>query len=765
MAQKRRRKTRRRGNRVVLSGHVIGAVYIIFSVLGFLNLGYLGTLMVNVLRLGVGDTYKAGFILLAVLGVCLLLRGESPKIDPKKAAGLFIGWSGLLVMLSALFFSRLDLHARFVSITWQYLAADLVSSTAGTAVGGGLIGSLLYTLTYFLVSQLGSYLAADILMFIGICMLLGCSVQDLIEAFGRRSYSVVLFLENAVAKVASGLKKLLPAFCGLRKKGAEVFGEYMHDDSEPGEDGGDDVEEEVPLSGDSGDSAGEVLVEVSEPVPSPADDDGEDDDNDESDFAESTPVDSNYQLPPPDLLTDGQDTDQSSEQAVIRKNRKILIQTLESFGVKAELKNVMLGPAVTRYELHPAIGVKVSKIVNLTDDLALALAAKDIRIEAPIPGKPLIGIEVPNQNVATVAYKTIITEFRKQKGKRKPLEVPLGHNVSGMLETADLAKMPHLLIAGSTGSGKSVAINVIITSLLMNCRPETVRLMMVDPKKVELGIYKDIPHLLVPVITEPRKAARSLEKVVARMEERYERFAENDVRNITGYNQLIERRNVSEGTKVPGMPYIVVVVDELADLMMTTGGSVQDQIVRIAQMGRAAGIHMILATQRPSVDVITGLIKANVPSRMAFAVSSGTDSRTILDGNGAEKLLGRGDMLFMPVGQNKPVRIQGAFISDGDVANVVDFVARQRSTAFDRTMEVTDEEIEQEDHSDDVDELFDDVVKFIAAEGKCSISMLQRHFSIGYNRSARIVDELEARGMIGRQEGARPREVYVGKNE
>lgn len=754
MAQKRR-KTRRKKNGIVLSEHVIGAIYILFAVLGFLGMGYLGVLLSNFLRLFVGDTYKVGFILMIIFGCCLLLTGKTPKLDKKRVCGLFICWSGILVMFSALMFARLDLHARFVSITWQYLAADLTSSTLGTTVGGGLVGAFLYTLTYFLTAQLGSYLAADILCFLGLCMMLNLSAQDLIDAFGQMSYVVVCCLKNAAAWLFRKIKEILPQiFAGkdkLYEKSSDILKNYVQTEERRSD--------AIFDQDDKSDDETEIIEK--EKCDSTSDSQNEED----LEFSEETFDDSDYKLPSIDLLTDGKDADQSSEQRAIRKNKDILIQTLESFGVKAELKNIMLGPAVTRYELHPAIGVKVSKIVNLADDLALALAAKDIRIEAPIPGKPLIGIEVPNQNVATVAYKTIITEFKRRKGKRKPLEVPLGHNVSGNLETADLAKMPHLLIAGSTGSGKSVAINVIITSLLMNCRPETVKLMMVDPKKVELGIYKDIPHLLVPVITEPRKAARSLEKVVARMEERYERFAEKDVRNISGYNQMIEQENAGDGGKRPLMPYIVVVVDELADLMMTTGGSVQDQIVRIAQMGRAAGIHMILATQRPSVDVITGLIKANVPSRMAFAVSSGTDSRTILDGNGAEKLLGRGDMLFMPVGQNKPTRIQGAFISDEDVANVVEFVSDQRSTAFDKTMEVSDEEIEQEKRENDVDELFDDVVKFIAVEGKCSISLLQRHFSIGYNRSARIVDELEARGIVGKQEGAKPREVYVKSEE
>ena len=394
--------------------------------------------------------------------------------------------------------------------------------------------------------------------------------------------------------------------------------------------------------------------------------------------------------------------------------------------------------------------------------MALALAAKDIRIEAPIPGKSLIGIEVPNKKVATISFKDIISSQKKDSSK--PLEVPIGRDVSGSLITADLAKMPHLLIAGSTGSGKSVAINGIITSLLMNCPPDEVKLMLVDPKKVELGVYNGIPHLLTPVVTDPKKASRALHKLVSEMERRYELFANTGQRNISGYNAMIQRQNHDNNSKEPLMPYIVAIVDELSDLMMVASNEVEDAIIRLAQMARAAGIHMILATQRPSVDVITGLIKANVPSRMAFAVSSGTDSRTIIDQSGAEKLLGRGDMLFLPMGMNKPVRVQGAFISDSDVENVVNFVREQLPAEYDESMEVSDEELQHEADGEAEDELFGEAVEFVRQEQKCSVSMLQRRFRIGYNRSARIVDEMEKRGIVGPQEGSKPRKVYRQDN-
>ncbi len=471
--------------------------------------------------------------------------------------------------------------------------------------------------------------------------------------------------------------------------------------------------------------------------------------------------DNDYQLPPVSLLSQVKATDQQEDLNNIKKNTKTLQQTLKSFGVDATVENVNLGPSVTKYELRPAVGVKVSRITHLADDLALALAAKDIRIEAPIPGKSLIGIEVPNQQIATVGFRDMV---ENAPSNDNPMEVPLGRSVTGDIKMADLTKMPHLLIAGATGSGKSVAINVIITSILLKAKPHQVKMLMIDPKKVELSVYNGIPHLLSPVVSEPKKAARALGKVVAEMERRYELFAKFGVRNLDGYNKLVKQQNDDHPDEVQAnLPLILVIVDELADLMMTVSHDVEDAIVRIAQMGRAAGIHMILATQRPSVDVITGLIKANVPSRIAFAVSSGVDSRTIIDTNGAEKLLGRGDMLFEPIDQNKPVRIQGAFISDHDVESVVDFIKNERAAEYDDNMVVTDNEIEQEEQAEEEDELFPEALDFVVDQQKASTSLIQRRFRIGYNRAARIIDDMEQRGFIGPANGSKPREVYKQK--
>jgi S-DNA-T family DNA segregation ATPase FtsK/SpoIIIE len=448
------------------------------------------------------------------------------------------------------------------------------------------------------------------------------------------------------------------------------------------------------------------------------------------------------------------------DHANIYANARKLEKTFQSFGVRAKVTQVHLGPAVTKYEVYPDVGVKVSKIVSLSDDLALALAAKDIRIEAPIPGKSAIGIEVPNEEIATVSLREVLEAIDHYKQEAKLL-IPLGRDISGEVVVAELNKMPHLLIAGATGSGKSVCINGIVISLLMRTKPHEVKLMMIDPKMVELSVYNGIPHLLTPVVTDPKKASQALKKVVQEMERRYELFSHTGTRNIEGYNEHIQRHNQEAKEKQPLLPYIVVIIDELADLMMVASSDVEDSITRLAQMARAAGIHLIIATQRPSVDVITGVIKANIPSRIAFSVSSQTDSRTILDMGGAEKLLGRGDMLFLPMGASKPVRVQGAFVSDQEVEEVVDFVVSQQKAQYYEEMMVSEESNDTEFD----DELYEEAVRLVVEMQSASVSMLQRRFRIGYNRAARLIDAMEARGVVGPYEGSKPRAVLVSKED
>ncbi len=467
-----------------------------------------------------------------------------------------------------------------------------------------------------------------------------------------------------------------------------------------------------------------------------------------------------YQKPPIELLHNNPDLGKSGNSSSLNDNARKLEETLASFGVGAKVVDVAMGPSVTRYELQPDQGVKVSKIVNLADDIALNLAANGIRIEAPIPGKSAVGIEVPNKDVTSVFLREVLDtdEFEHFPSK---VAFGLGKDISGKVIVTDIARMPHLLIAGATGSGKSVCVNTLITSILYKSSPEDVKLLMIDPKVVELSIYNGIPHLLIPVVTDPKKAASALNWAVQEMLERYKLFAAANVRDIKGYNKAVLTNE--DGLKK--LPQIVIIVDELADLMVAAAGEVEEAICRLAQMARAAGLHLIIATQRPSVDVITGLIKANIPSRIAFNVSSGTDSRTIIDMNGAEKLLGKGDMLFYPVGLQKPVRIQGAFVSDKEVENIVTFLKTKKKEEYDqKIMMQLDRAVSEKDApSSDYDEIFEEVLDHIVDKQKASASMIQRRFRVGYNRAARILDQLYDAGYVGEEEGSKPRKVLLNK--
>ena len=473
--------------------------------------------------------------------------------------------------------------------------------------------------------------------------------------------------------------------------------------------------------------------------------------------------DENYEYPPVEILGKSSKKSTRTGAKALTEKATQLQRTLHSFGVSAKVENIAVGPAITRYELKPAEGVRVSKIANLADDIALNLAAESIRIEAPIPGKQAVGIEIPNKEKESVPLRDVIEsqEFADNKSK---LTVALGKDVAGNVVLADIAKMPHVLIAGSTGSGKSVCINTIITSFIYNAKPSEVKLVMVDPKVVELSVYNGIPHLLIPVVTDPRKAAGALAWAVQEMDNRYNLFAQKGVRDLKGYNSAIENDEEGSGK----LPQIVIIIDELADLMMVAAKEVEESICRLAQKARAAGMHLVIATQRPSVDVITGLIKANVPSRIAFAVSSQIDSRTILDSVGAEKLLGKGDMLFYPVGSSKPTRVQGAFVSDGEVEKIVDFVKSNGVATYNEDIleeieksNKSEGQIEQESEDDDADPFLMDAIEIVIEVGQASASFIQRKFKVGYARAARIIDQMEARGIISGYEGSKPRQVLI----
>ena len=477
-----------------------------------------------------------------------------------------------------------------------------------------------------------------------------------------------------------------------------------------------------------------------------------------------------YQFPPVSMLEEGKPADEGDVTKELQSNGQTLVDTLKSFGVQAKIVDISRGPAVTRYELQPAAGVKISKITNLADDIAMNLAASGVRIEAPIPGKAAIGIEIPNKTVSVVRMRSLIESNNFVMAKSR-LTVVLGRDIAGNATVTDLAKMPHLLIAGSTGSGKSVCINTLIVSLLYKSTPDEVKFLMVDPKVVELGIYNGIPHLLVPVVTDPRKAAGALSWAVSEMLHRYKLFAENNVRDLAGYNRLAETpdHTDAEGNPIEKLPQIVIIIDELADLMMAAPNEVEDAICRLAQMARAAGMHLVIATQRPSVDVITGIIKANIPSRIAFAVSSQVDSRTILDMGGAEKLLGRGDMLFAPVGSQKPIRIQGCFVSDSEIESVVNFVKESSGGGYDQG--VMDEiernavsDFKKEDRGEkesSTDPMMMDAIKCVVEEGQASVSLLQRRLRLGYARAGRLIDQMADMGIVSERDGSKPRKVLL----
>lgn len=739
--------------------NVIGGVVAILALLGLFQAGIVGTLMINIAKLFVGSLYPVFLLVGIVVGVFLAGFSRFPKIPAKYTWGTALILLGVLLWLTLIEYIQAAQPVDFINFNWQKLVDDVVSSNSDSNIGGGILATIVFYLAHVLFGKIGTGIVASLIILIGGFILFDISFAKIF--MGLRT--CLTFIKTRAAAIRQQTDQKRSKKTAKQPSSAtaanhpQTVEQPQNDDSEPNKLSASAITiSGMPVT----DEAKQSRKPVSKPTP-PKESEKADDSADVN--LVDVKEDDAYKLPTTDLLTQIPQDDQSSELQSIDHNAQVLQKTLDSFGVKAEIKHVSLGPSVTKYELHPDIGVKVSRIVNLADDIALALAAKDIRIEAPIPGKSLIGIEVPNRKIATVSFRDVVEHQPDNHGH--VLQVPLGKDVNGNVITADLTKMPHLLIAGSTGSGKSVAINGIITSILLHAKPSQVKLMLIDPKKVELGVYNGIPHLLSPVVSEPKKAARALQKVVSEMENRYELFAKFGQRKISTYNDFVAKNNRENDTKIQPMPYIVVIVDELADLMMTVSNDVEAAIIRLAQMGRAAGIHMILATQRPSVDVITGLIKANVPSRIAFAVSSGIDSRTIIDTNGAEKLLGRGDMLFLPIDSNTPIRVQGAFIPDKDVSRVVKFITDQQSADYDESMMVSDEEIKEEDQEDSEDDLFNDALAFVVDQQKASTSLLQRHFRIGYNRAARLIDDLEKRGYIGPQDGSRPRQVYKEKQE
>lgn len=763
-----RKRSRRKKSRFPIE--LTGIILIFINILAIGRFGAVGILMGDILRLFVGETYLLISALLIGLGIYYVLNGSRPQLKRSSAwLGIILIYAAILLwMHSKAFDTLMDSDVNVIAATFRFFRNDLKTPEVTANLGGGLIGAILYSASYFLFGTIGTYIFIGILIFFGIMTIGKFSYKNLFHTIGKGLKKGGAHLKDGMSSYINQLRKKRKEH---RDKGQKPEISQQNNESKISKKDSSELADQNPkveISGPDRSLAHQdyneqmALFEQEQTDQIISEDSNENEDKDDNDnismnFEMDEPEES-YELPSLSILKPTKTVDQSGEYKIIENNIKILEETFESFGVNARVVKANLGPAVTKYEIQLATGVKVSKIVGLSDDIALALAAKDIRMEAPIPGKALIGIEIPNSEIGMVHFRDMMANMPKES-YHNVLEVPLGRDIGGNVATADLSKMPHLLIAGATGSGKSVAINSIITSILMKAKPHQVRLMLIDPKKVELSIYDGIPHLLTPVVTNPKKAARALHNVVAQMEERYELFAATGTRNVESYNEYLEQKREA-GEDVPAkLPYIVVIVDELADLMMVASKEVENAIIRLAQMARAAGIHMILATQRPSVDVITGLIKANVPSRIAFAVSSGTDSRTILDQNGAEKLLGRGDMLFEPMGANKPSRIQGAYISDADVQAVTDYVRSQQDPSY--VEEMIPKEESTIDPSEEKDEYFDEALDMLAELETISISLLQRRFRIGYNRAARLMDDLEAHGVVGPQEGPKPREVLL----
>ena len=681
-----------------------------------------------------------------LVGGYMMWTRKKVKFYTSKLIGLYIIIIAILMFSHTSYIKDTDLKDMEIinQTVNNFLAAPKVVSDAE---GGGIIGAG-FSLMFLKLVDLNGTLIINVALFVcGIIMFTGLSIID--------------FLKKTSSKAKTGLKKVHEEIKNESKNKKEHSKEELKNKANNNDNKivVSSVDELIHVGDDKEKEAEEIKQEEKVPI-----------NTDKQVLNPNVLADAmdniGYIYPPITLLAKGQKNNNKENTESIKTNVPILEQVFHDFNIEAHAANV--GPSVTQFEMEVKAGTKVSKILSINREIALALGAKDVRIQAPIPGKKTIGVEIPNKTISMVTVREIMEKIPKEKEKSKLL-VTLGKSIMGSPVFCEINKTPHLLVAGSTGSGKSVCINSIIISILMRTKPDEVKLVLVDPKKVELSMYNGVPHLLAPVVTDPKKANIALKKIVVEMENRYDVFSNNGVKNIDGYNNMIDRKNESlpDGEKLKRMPFIVVIIDELADLMLVAAKEVEDSIMRITQMARAAGIHLIVATQRPSTDVITGVVKANIPSRISFAVSSQIDSRTILDMGGAEKLLGKGDMLFLPMGENTPQRVQGTFISEEEINAVVNHTISQQKARYDETLTMDEEEMGattmvDSGTNDDYDEpLYNDIVEFVVTQGKASASLLQRRFRLGYNRAARAIDILEERGIVGPNNGSKPREVLV----
>ncbi|HET7521905.1 MAG TPA: DNA translocase FtsK [Bacillales bacterium] len=763
MARRKRRRKNKSWSKQ-FAYEVLGLALFVLSTVALAKMGAAGRALVQIFRLLGGNWYIIFLVGLFLLSIYFIWKREKPDFWTRRLTGCYLLVFSILLLSHVKLFENLTANGEWadtsvIMSTWDLYVKQLGGDIASQDLGGGMIGAAGFAFCYVLFAAKGTQLVSFILMLTAFILITGKSVGAMLSAATEKIGRFFAKQKNQLRRELADWKNDIQANREKRRQQKEQ--------ERPGRAARTRRSEIKAVEEESPQEEQVIIHDFSEhqlqgPPAAPSEplrETGQPDPEDSPSFSTSEVENKDYRLPPFDLLLLPQKNNQHTQKQYISENARKLERTFESFGVRAKIRKVHVGPAVTKYEVYPDVGVKVSKIVSLNDDIALALAAKEIRIEAPIPGKSAVGIEVPNQEVSMVTLREVL-EAKETERDTSKLMIGLGRDISGNPVLADLTMMPHLLVAGATGSGKSVCINGMITSLLTRTKPHEVKMIMIDPKMVELNVYNGVPHLLTPVVTHPKKASQALRKVVDEMERRYELFSESGSRNIEGYNNWLRRKNDGAEERQPMLPYIVVIIDELADLMMVASKDVEDAITRLAQKARAAGIHLIIATQRPSVDVITGVIKANIPSRIAFNVSSGTDSRTILDMGGADKLLGKGDMLFLPAGASRPTRIQGAFLSDEEVERVVDFVISQQKAQYQEEM-IPNEETEKKAEVED--EYYEDAVRLVTEMESASVSMLQRRFRIGYTRAARLIDAMEMNGIIGPYEGSKPRKVLAPK--
>lgn len=736
MAKKKTKKDKNK-NKFEYSNEIIGVVVILLGIIGLLGSGIVGNMVKSFAIFLVGTVYVLLLILLLVVGVFLILKKDVPNLLSSRLIGIYIIIVSFLVILHVKY---IDVNGtegvKIITETFNSLLLSFSSNFALSNSGGGIIGAVFSCL--------------------------------FVSAFGDGA-QIVIYTMFVLGVILTLNVSILDVYNKIKPRLVNLFSRDRDDDNEDKED--EDSKIKVNVEDDK--SVIEEPAVVVEPVKM----EKIDEDvpivraqpkivsNEPEEIADEVIINScnvNYQLPSINLLNTVKNVSNKENEVKAKENIGELEKVLKDFDITGKVVQVNIGPTVTQYELEIKAGTKVSKLLSIQREIALALAAKDVRIEAPIPGKNTIGIELPNKVNSSVSFKEVLTKM-PDVNEKNLLAVGLGKDIMGKVKWMEINTTPHLLVAGATGSGKSVCVNCIITSILMRTKPDQVKLVMIDPKKVELTMYNGIPHLLAPVVTDPKKASIALKNIVAEMEKRYDIFERTKNKNIKGYNSFCERN-----PEYPKMPYIVVIIDELADLMLVAAKEVEDSIMRITQMARAAGIHLIVATQRPSTDVITGVVKANIPSRISFAVSSSIDSRTILDSVGAEKLFGKGDMLFLPMGDNHPTRIQGAFVGEEEIQKVVDYVCEQQKAQYDNSL--TEMKNDSSSHNDGYesdeeyeDPLYNEIVDYIIQAGKVSASLIQRKYRLGYNRAARIIDLLEERGIIGPQNGSKPREVLIKK--